>query len=503
MPARRALFVYGTLLRGERSHHLLRAARFARETATAPGFRLVDLGEYPGLVKAPRGAVSGELYLVDDETLRALDEFEGHPRLYWRTGIVLVDRTRAETYLLPPERARGRPEIPSGDWRRRPRSGGFAAFDMVRGPRTDQEPPAMTTERVFNFSAGPAVMPLPVLEQAQRELVALPGVGMSVLELSHRGKTFESILAEAEANLRRLLRVPDDYRVLFMQGGGQLQFSLVPMNFLDGGVADYVLTGYWGSKAVKEAAREGTARVAWSGKAHNYDRVPAQHELDLDPNARYVHLTSNETIQGVQFHELPSTGGVPLVCDGSSDFLSAPIDIRRYALLYACAQKNAGPAGVTVVIVSDAFLATRCEGLHSMLDYQAYAENQSMVNTPPTFAIYLLMLITRWIEGEGGLPALAERNARKAALLYDAIDRHPDFYRPHAQESSRSLMNVTFRLPSEELDAQFLAEASARGLKQLKGHRSVGGVRASIYNAMPVEGVEALRDFMLEFRAKH
>jgi phosphoserine aminotransferase len=359
-----------------------------------------------------------------------------------------------------------------------------------------------TTERVFNFSAGPAVMPVPVLEQAQRELVALPGVGMSVLELSHRGKAFESILAEAEANLRRLLGVPDDYRVLFMQGGGQLQFSLVPMNFLQGGSADYVLTGYWADKAVKEAAREGRPRVAWSGKAHNYDRVPSQHELDLDPGARYVHVTSNETIQGVQFRELPATGGVPIVCDGSSDFLSEPIDVRRYGLLYACAQKNAGPAGVTVVIVSDAFLATRREGLHSMLDYKAYADNQSMVNTPPTFAIYLLMLITRWIEGEGGVAALAKRNRSKAALLYDVLDRHADFYRAHAQKASRSLMNVTFRLPSEELDAQFLAEASARGLKQLKGHRSVGGVRASIYNAMPVEGVEALRDFMLEFRAK-
>jgi phosphoserine aminotransferase len=359
------------------------------------------------------------------------------------------------------------------------------------------------TERVFNFSAGPAVMPLPVLEQAQRELVALPGVGMSVLELSHRGKTFEAILAEAEANLRKLLAVPDDYRVLFMQGGGQLQFSLVPMNFLDGGVADYVLTGYWGSKAVQEAAREGTARVAWSGKSDKYRRVPAQSELDLDPGARYVHLTSNETIQGVQFRELPATGDVPLVCDGSSDFLSEPIDIRRFGLLYACAQKNAGPAGVTVVIVRDSFLATRRDGLPPMLDYRSYAENQSMVNTPPTFAIYLLMLITRWIDQQGGLAALAERNRCKAAMLYEVLDREPDFYRGHAEKASRSLMNVTFRLPSEQLDEQFLAEASARGLKQLKGHRSVGGVRASIYNAMPVEGVEALRDFMLDFRARN
>jgi phosphoserine aminotransferase len=487
------LFVYGTLLRGERSHQRLGGARFLRETATSPGFGLVDLGDYPGMVRAKRGAVAGELYRVDEQTVCELDAFEGHPELYWRTEVELVDRTRAQAYLLRPERATGCPEIPSGDWRRR----------LRYGPRSANRPEGSheMTQRVFNFSAGPAVMPLPVLEHAQRELVALPDVGMSVLELSHRGKTFEAILAEAEANLRRLLAVPDDYRVLFLQGGGQLQFSMVPMNFLDGGTADHVITGYWGSKAIQEAAREGTARTAWSGKGDNYRRVPAQSELDLDPGARYVHLTSNETIQGVQFRHFPDTGDVPLVCDASSDFLSAPIDIGRYGLLYACAQKNAGPAGVTVVIVRDSFLATRRDGLPPMLDYQAYADAKSMVNTPPTFAIYLLMLITRWIEGEmGGLPALAERNRSKAAMLYDVLDAHSDFYRTHAEPASRSLMNVTFRLPNEELDEKFLAEASARGLKQLKGHRSVGGVRASIYNAMPVEGVEALRDFMLEFR---
>lgn len=359
-------------------------------------------------------------------------------------------------------------------------------------------------ERVYNFSAGPAMMPRPVLEQAQAELVALPGVGMSVMELSHRSKWFDEIIAEAEENLRRVLDVPDDYRVLFLQGGARLQFSMVPINFLDGGSADHLVTGYWGEKALQEAVREGTPHLAWSGEHDRFVRVPAQDDLDLDPGARYVHMTSNETIQGVQFPAPPDTGEVPLVCDASSDFLSRPVDVRDYGLLYACAQKNAGPAGLTVAVISDRLLERRREGLHTMLDYGAHAEAGSRLNTPPTFGIYLFVLVTQWIEREmGGLAALAERNRAKAKLLYDVLDEHSDFYQAHAEPASRSDMNVTFRLPRPELDAPFLEGAVERRLVQLKGHRSVGGIRASIYNAMPVEGVEALRDYLLEFAAAH
>ncbi|HVS12858.1 MAG TPA: 3-phosphoserine/phosphohydroxythreonine transaminase [Thermoanaerobaculia bacterium] len=359
------------------------------------------------------------------------------------------------------------------------------------------------SERVFNFSAGPAAIPLPVLEQVRDEMLSLPGAGMSVLEISHRSKWFDAILGEAEERLRSILGVPGHYRVLFLQGGAQLQFDMVPINFLHSDQsADYVLTGSWGAKALAEAKLSGGARVAWDGKAESWVRVPADSELDLDPAARYVHFTSNETIQGVQFAAPPATGDVPLVCDASSDFLSRPVDVERYGLIYACAQKNAGPAGMTVVIVRDDLLATRREGLHSMLDYRQHADAGSRFNTSPVFPIYVFGLIARWIEGEiGGLAALAARNEAKARILYETIDAHADFYAAHAEKGSRSTMNVTFRLPSEELEREFLEGAAARGMVQLKGHRSVGGVRASIYNAMPRAGVEALRDWMVELRA--
>lgn len=358
------------------------------------------------------------------------------------------------------------------------------------------------TERVFNFSPGPAVLPLKVLEEAQRNLVALPGLGISPLEISHRSPWFEGVLEETEANLRRLLAIPENYRIVFMQGGSRLQFSLVPMNLLRGGgaKADYIVTGTWGQMAMQEAAREGAVRAAYNSQPHNFDRLPKQAELELDPEARYVHFTSNETIQGVQFQAEPNVGRVPLVADCSSDFLYRPLDIERYGLIYACAQKNSGPSGVTIVVLRDDLLARIGNGLPTMLDYRSFVKEKSLINTPPVFAVYVVLLVTRWLLNDvGGLAAMHEINRRKAKLLYDVLDQSRGFYRGHAQPDSRSLMNVTFRLPDDETQNDFLKQAKARGLVELKGHRSVGGIRASIYNAMPIEGVQKLRDFMREF----
>lgn len=360
------------------------------------------------------------------------------------------------------------------------------------------------TERVWNFSAGPGVLPLPVLEEAQRDLLCLPGVGASVLEISHRSKHFEAIIQEAEANLRQLLNIPESYHVLFLQGGASLQFAMVPMNLLGAGSADYIITGSWGQKAFKEAQLLGTVRAVWNGKEENFVRTPRPNEYSIDPDARYVHFTSNETIQGVEFPTEPQVGDRPLVCDMSSDFLSRPIDITRYGLIYAGAQKNAGPAGVTIVIIRDDLLARVPEKLPAMLNYRVQAEHKSLYNTPPVFAIYITMLETRWLlHTIGGLEAMARINREKAQLLYEVIDQSGGFYRGHAHPEHRSLMNVTFRLPSEALEQQFLQEAKAHGLHELKGHRSVGGCRASIYNAMPLEGVQALRDFMRDFAQRH
>jgi len=360
-----------------------------------------------------------------------------------------------------------------------------------------------TTTRIFNFSAGPAVLPVEVLEEAQRDLLALPGAGMSVLEISHRSKTFDEIIQGCEADMRRLAGIPDNYRVLFLQGGASLQFSMVPMNLLPSdGSADYIVTGVWSQKAVKEAKRVGGVRIAASTESSSFTRVPAQAELQLDPRAAYVHLTTNNTIYGTEWPALPDVGDVPLVADASSDIFSRPIDVARHAVIYAGAQKNLAPAGVTLVIIRDDMVQRSPATLHSMLSYKVHAENQSMYNTPPVFAIYIMRLVLTWLLRQGGLEAVDTMNARKAQLLYTEIDR-TGFYRGHAEKGSRSRMNVTFRLPSEELEKKFAKEATAAGLDGLKGHRSVGGMRASIYNAFPEAGVQALVEFMREFEARN
>jgi phosphoserine aminotransferase len=360
-----------------------------------------------------------------------------------------------------------------------------------------------TTTRVFNFSAGPAVLPVPVLEQAQRDLVALPGVGMSVMEISHRSKTFEDLLANAIAGIRELAGVPSNYRILFLQGGASLQFSMVPMNLLrPGTTADYVDTGTWAVKAIEEARRVGTVNVTGSTKADKYSRIPTQAELQLSPAASYVHITSNNTIEGTEWKTLPEAGDVPLVADASSDILSGPLDVSRFGLIYAGAQKNLGPSGVTLVMVREDLLDRSDAGLPTMLNYKVQAENNSLYNTPKTFGVYILGLVTHWLKSLGGLSGIARINQRKASLLYSEIDR-TGFYRGTAQKDSRSLMNITFRLPSEELEKTFDRQASAAGFDGLKGHRSVGGLRASIYNAFPEEGVAGLVDFMREFERTH
>jgi phosphoserine aminotransferase len=361
----------------------------------------------------------------------------------------------------------------------------------------------MKSERIYNFSAGPAVLPLPVLEQAQRELVSLPDVGMSILEVSHRSKVFEGVLARAEADIRELAKVPSNYRVLFLQGGASLQFTMVPMNLLQERMtADYLVTGAWSSKAADEARKLGNVHIAATTKAEQFTRIPRAEEIVLTAGAAYVHMTSNNTIYGTEWKALPDVGDIPLVSDTSSDMFSRPIDVGRHALIYAGAQKNMGPAGVTVVIIREDLLARSAAALPVMLSYAVHAENGSMYNTPPVFAIYMLGLVTQWLIGQGGLGAIAAVNERKAGKLYAEIDR-TGFYRGTAQKDSRSLMNVTFRLPSEDLEKQFVKDAEKAGLDGLKGHRSVGGMRASIYNAFPEAGVDALTAFMQEFERRN
>jgi phosphoserine aminotransferase len=360
-----------------------------------------------------------------------------------------------------------------------------------------------TTTRVFNFSAGPAVLPLEVLEQVQRDLVSLPGVGMSVLEISHRSAAFDEIIEGCEADLRKLAGVPDGYHVLFLQGGASLQFSMVPMNLLPPGQsADYIVSGVWAQKAVKEAKRVGNVRIAATTESEKFSRVPAQKELDLDPSAAYVHYTTNNTIYGTECHYTPDAGSVPLVADASSDIFSRPIEVSKLGLIYAGAQKNLAPAGLTLVIVRDDLLKRTPATLPTMLQYGVHAENKSMYNTPPVFAIYVMRLVLAWLIKQGGLDAIERQNARKADKLYAEIDR-TGFYRGHAQKDSRSRMNVTFRLPSEELEKKFVKEATAAGFDGLKGHRSVGGLRASIYNAFPEKGVDGLVQFMQEFERRN
>ena len=362
-----------------------------------------------------------------------------------------------------------------------------------------------TVHRVFNFAAGPAVMPLPVLEQIQRDLLALPGVGMSVLEVSHRSKVFESILEQTEVDIRTLARIPANYHVLFLQGGASLQFSMVPMNLLGGHeTADYIDTGSWAEKAIKEARKVGAVNVIASTKSENYSRIPSTREISISNDAVYVHMTSNNTIEGTEWKTPPDTGEVPLVSDMSSDIFSRPIDVEKHALIYAGAQKNMGPAGLTVVIIRDDLVArakSRAFTLPTMLNYAVHAENDSLYNTPPVYAVYATGLVMKWLLALGGLQAIATSNERKAAKLYAEIDR-TGFYRGTAATDSRSLMNVTFRLPSEELESMFVKQATAAGLDGLKGHRAVGGMRASIYNAFPESGVDALVEFMRDFERR-
>jgi phosphoserine aminotransferase len=355
--------------------------------------------------------------------------------------------------------------------------------------------------RVFNFSAGPAALPQEVLEQAQKEMLDWQGSGVSVMEMSHRGKEFMAIAAQAEADLREIMNIPDGYKVLFLQGGASSQFAMVPMNLLgDKGKADYFLTGHWSKKAVAEGKRYGTVNLVADTTDSKFTTVPAASEWQLDSGAAYVHYTPNETIAGVEFDQIPETGDVPLVADMSSTILSRPLDVDRYGIIYAGAQKNIGPAGLTIVIVREDLIGQAGDDVPAMLNYQIHADNDSMYNTPPTYAWYMAGLVFQWIKEKGGMATMGEINQRKAQKLYDAIDNSGGFYTNPVDTAYRSWMNVPFILNDAGLDEAFLAESKAAGLVQLKGHRSVGGMRASIYNAMPEAGVDALIEFMKQFQ---
>jgi phosphoserine aminotransferase len=359
-------------------------------------------------------------------------------------------------------------------------------------------------KRIYNFSAGPAILPEDVLKEAQENLFMLPGVGMSVLEISHRSKVFDKIIAEAQDNLKKLLGISDDYHLLFLQGGASLQFSMVPMNLMPPvNKADYIVTGSWSKKAVKEAKRVGTVNIAATTESETFARIPKKEELKLDKEAAYVHFTSNNTIYGTQWHNEPEVGSVPLVCDASSDILHKKIDVSKYALIYAGAQKNMGPSGVTFVIIRKDMVERSQDNLHSMLNYKIQVENNSLYNTPSVFGIYIINLVSKWLLNIGGLDGMYKINKEKAELLYRCIDESGGFFKGHAQPESRSLMNITFRLGSEELEKKLISEATAAGFDGLKGHRSVGGLRASIYNAFPKKGVEDLVSFMKDFQQKN
>ncbi|MEM9587591.1 MAG: 3-phosphoserine/phosphohydroxythreonine transaminase [Planctomycetota bacterium] len=364
-----------------------------------------------------------------------------------------------------------------------------------------------TSQRVFNFSAGPAVLPVPVLQEVQEELLCLPGAGCSLLEMSHRDKRFVDILHDDESTLRSLLGVSDDYAVLFLQGGAALQFSMIPANWLrgTGKTAQYLLSGSWGKKAIAEGKKEGAIELAYDASESGFNHVPTPSDYTIPDDAAYLYYCSNETIQGVQFQSEPACpDSVPLICDASSDFLSRPLPIDRYGMVYACAQKNAGPAGVTVCVVRRDLLDQGGADLPGYMNYKNHADADSEWNTPPTFAIYVLGKVAHWLKDTvGGLDAMQQANEAKASLLYDTIDQNSEFYAGHARVSDRSRMNVTFNLPSDELQARFIAEAASYDLSALKGHRSVGGIRASVYNAMPVEGVQALASFMSDFASQN
>jgi len=356
--------------------------------------------------------------------------------------------------------------------------------------------------RVYNFSAGPAALPEAVLAQAAAEMMEFGGTGQSVMEMSHRSKAFIDIHARAEADLRELLAIPKNYKVLFLQGGAAAQFALIPMNILgDGKSADYIYTGQWSKKAISEAKKFCKVNVAASSEDQNFSYAPRQATWTLDPNAAYVHYTSNETIGGVEFQWTPDTGGVPLVADASSHILSRPVDVAKYGLIYAGAQKNIGPAGLTIVIVRDDLLGRAMPSTPEVFNYKVQAEADSMINTPPTYAVYIAGLVFQWLKKQGGVAAMEKLNIAKAKLIYDYLDQS-EFYHSPVMKDDRSRMNVPFRLKNEALDEGFLKDAKAAGMVELKGHRSVGGMRASIYNAMPLAGVEALVQFMRDFEKK-
>ena len=356
---------------------------------------------------------------------------------------------------------------------------------------------------VCNFNAGPAILPAPVLTQVQAELRDYQGRGMSIMEMSHRGKEYEAINTRAQMTFKKLLGLGDGYKVLFVQGGASTQFAMLPMNFLPpGGTADYVQTGAWAEKAIEEGNLLGKANICASTKAEGYKRMPRPDELRRTPGAAYLHLTSNETIQGTQFRSFPDSGDTPLVGDMSSDILSGPIDAKKFTMIYAGAQKNLGPSGVVAVILRESWLERANKNVPTMLKYATHVKNDSLYNTPPSFGVYVLDLVLQWIDGLGGMPAMAERNGKKAKTLYDVIDQSGGYYKGHAQPEARSTMNVTFRLPSEELEKKFVAEAQKAGMVGLAGHRSVGGVRASIYNALEQPACDTLAGFMKDFAKK-
>jgi phosphoserine aminotransferase len=359
-------------------------------------------------------------------------------------------------------------------------------------------------QRAYNFNAGPSALPLAVLEKAQQELVDFQGTGMSVMELSHRSAAYEQVHNQAIATLKELMNIPEEYHVLFLQGGASTQFAMIPMNFLpEGKKAGYILTGSWSEKAHKEAKMFGETYTVASTKDTNHNRIPTLDELKYEDNTAYVHLTSNNTIFGTEWFNFPDTGDLPLIGDMSSDILSYPFDVSKFAMIYAGAQKNLGPSGVTVVILRPDMLERANANVPTMLRYDTHVKNNSLYNTPPTFGIYMLGLVLEWAKEQGGLEALAKMNQEKAALIYDVIDQSEGFYKGHAEKGSRSLMNITFRLASEELEKQFLAEAKAAGFVGLNGHRSVGGCRASTYNAVPYESCKALSEFMIDFQKKN
>ncbi|MEA0554924.1 3-phosphoserine/phosphohydroxythreonine transaminase [Lysinibacillus irui] len=360
------------------------------------------------------------------------------------------------------------------------------------------------TQRAYNFNAGPSALPQEVLERAQQQLVNFRDSGMSIMEMSHRSAIFDDVHNEAIALLKKLYAIPENYEVLFLQGGASLQFTMVPMNFLTADQkASYVLSGSWSEKAFKEAKLFGTPVEAASTKDNQYRNIPALEDIQFNDDDAYVHITSNNTIYGTQWRNYPDTGNVPLVADMSSDILSKPVDIEKFGIIYAGAQKNLGPSGVTVVIIRKDLLEKANKNIPTMLKYTTHADSNSLYNTPPTFGIYMLGEVLKWVESKGGVAEIEKHNELKAKVIYDAIDHSNGFYKGHATTDSRSLMNITFRVTDEELEKQFLAEAKAAGFVGLNGHRSVGGCRASTYNAVPLEACEALRDFMVDFQQKH